>query len=161
MRLSELITALVDRFYFWPVSALLPRQVFRYAACGGMNLVFGWLCYFVVYNFVLDKTLVDLGVVAVSAHIATMLLIFPVTFLTGFWLNSRVAFRRSPLSTDTQLVRYLLSVAGSVVVNYFCLKIFVELCGFWATPSQILASFVTMAYSFLAAKYFTFRHAEE
>lgn len=50
---------------------------------------------------------------------------------------------------------------GSVVVNYLCLKLFVDVCGFWATPSQMLASLITMVYSYLAAKYFTFRHAAE
>ena len=47
-----------------------------------------------------------------------------------------------------------------MVVNYAGLKFFVEFCGLWATPSQMLATFVTMIYSYLAAKYFTFRHAE-
>ena len=69
----------------------------------------------------------------------------------------RSAVRR--FATGTQLFRYLLSVAGSVVVNYLFLKFFVELCGFWATPSQMMASLGTMVYSYLAAKYFTFRNA--
>ena len=99
-------------------------------------MVFGWACYFLLYNFVLDKELLDLGFVAVSPHVAAMLIVFPLTFFTGFWLNRHVAFRRSPLARGTQLFRYLLSVAGSVVVNYLFL-----------------------VYSYLAAKYFTFRNA--
>ena len=118
MRLSELIIRFIDWFYRRPVSALLPRQTFRYAVCGGANVVFGWGCYFLLYNFVLDKELLDLGFIAVSPHVAAMLIVFPLTFFTGFWLNRHVAFRRSPLATGTQLFRYLLSVAGSVVVNY-------------------------------------------
>ena len=161
MSLSESIVGFVDRLYIRPVAAVLPRQMFRYAVCGGANLAFSWVCYFTVYNFLLHKRLIDLGFIVVSSHIATMLLIFPVTFLAGFWLNRQVAFRRSPLPTGTQLVRYLLSVAGSVVVNYACLKLFVELCGLWPTPAQMLSSFVTLVYSFLAAKYFPFRLAEE
>jgi len=106
-----------------------------------------------------DKELLDLGFIAVSPHVAAMLIVFPLTFFPGFWLNRHVAFRRSPLATGTQLFRYLLSVAGSVVVNYLFLKFFVELCGFWATPSQMMASLGTMVYSYLAAKYFTFRNA--
>ena len=64
----------------------------------------------------------------------------------------RSAVRRLPRGRS-------LSVAGSVVVNYLFLKFFVELCGFWATPSQMMASLGTMVYSYLAAKYFTFRNA--
>lgn len=161
MRPSELIIRFVDWFYIKPVAAILPRQTFRYALCGGSNVVLSWICYFLIYNFIIDKELVDLGFVAISPHIATMLIVFPLTFFTGFWLNRYVVFRRSPLPTGTQLFRYLLTVAGSVLVNYVCLKFLVESCGFWATPSQMLATLVTMVYSYLAAKYFTFRHAEK
>lgn len=161
MAVAELIAKTIDWFYVRPVAAILPRQAFRYAVCGGANVVFSWVCYFLVYNFVLDKELLDFGFVAISPHVAAMLIIFPLTFFAGFWLNRNVAFRRSPIPSGTQLFRYLLSVAGSVVVNYFCLKFFVELCGIWATPSQMLATCVTTVYSFFAAKYFTFRHAEK
>ena len=160
MRISELIIRFIDWFYRKPVAAILPRQTFRYIVCGGANVVFSWVCYFLVYNFVLDKEQLDLGFVVVSAYVATMLLIFPFTFFTGFWLNRYVTFRHSPLPTGTQLFRYLLSIGGSVIVNYAGLKFFVEFCGLWATPSQMLATFVTMIYSYLAAKYFTFRYAE-
>lgn len=56
MRLSELIIRFIDWFYRRPVSALLPRQTFRYAVCGGANVVFGWGCYFLLYNFVLERS---------------------------------------------------------------------------------------------------------
>ena len=79
MRLSELIIRFIDWFYHRPVSALLPRQTFRYAVCGGANVVFGWGCYFLLYNFVLDKELLDLGFIAVSPHVAAMLIVFPLT----------------------------------------------------------------------------------
>lgn len=160
MRITELIIKTIDWFYIRPVAAFVPRQVFRYAVCGGVNVVTGWAVYFVIYNFLLDKQLLDLGFIVISPYVAAMLITFPVTFFLGFWLNRNVAFRKSPLSSNTQLVRYALSVAGSVGVNYVSLKLFVEVCGFWATPSQMLATCITTVYSFLAAKYFTFRHAE-
>ncbi|WP_295940503.1 GtrA family protein [uncultured Alistipes sp.] len=159
MRLSEQIIRIIDWFYVPPVAALVSRQTFRYTVCGCVNVVFSWVCYYLVYNFVIDKELVDLGFIAISPHIATLLVIFPFTFLSGFWLNRYVTFRQSPLRTRIQLFRYLLAVAGSVVLNYFCLKLFVDVWGFWATPSQMLATLVTMIYSYLAAKYFTFRNA--
>lgn len=161
MPVSERIIRLIDLCYVKPVAVVVPRQVFRYAACGLLNVVFGWVCYFLIYHFVLRERMVGLGVTAVSPHVAAMLLTFPLIFFAGFWLNRHVAFRRSPLPGGVQFVRYALSVAGSVVVNYVCLKLFVEGFGFWATPSQMLATCVTTVYSFFAAKYFTFRHAGE
>ena len=72
-----------------------------------------------------------------------------------------VAFRRSPIGAGTQLLRYLLSVAGSVLLTYAGLKFFVEVCGVWPTPAKMVTTLLTTVYSFLAAKYFTFRHAEK
>lgn len=159
MRLSELFIRIIDRFYLKPVAWLVPRQTFRYAVCGGGNVVLGWVCYFLVYNYVVDKQFLDLGFVVVSPHVAALAMVFPITFFAGFWLNRYVAFRWSPLTTATQLTRYALTVAGSLLLNYACLKVLVETCGLWATPSQVIASCIVMAYSYLAAKYFTFRNA--
>ena len=69
MRISELIIRFIDWFYRKPVAAILPRQTFRYIVCGGANVVFSWVCYFLVYNFVLDKEQLDLGFVVVSAYV--------------------------------------------------------------------------------------------
>ncbi|MBQ5619538.1 MAG: GtrA family protein, partial [Alistipes sp.] len=72
-----------------------------------------------------------------------------------------VAFKSSPLSGQSQLFRYALSIVGSILLTYAGLKLFVEVCGFWPTPSKVLTTILTVIYSFLAAKYFTFRGALE
>ena len=162
MRLAEGITRLIDRFYFRPVAAILPRQVFRYAACGGFTyLIFDPVCYALLYNFLVGYRFFDLGFVVISPHISAMVLVFPCTFFVGFWLNRYVAFRQSPLGAGTQLFRYLLSIGGSILLTYAGLKLFVEVCGIWPTPAKLLTTLLTTVYSFLAAKYFTFRHAEK
>ena len=72
-----------------------------------------------------------------------------------------MAFRRAPKGAWTQHLRYLLSVAGSLLLTYAGLKFFVEVCGVWPTPAKMVTTLLTTVYSFLAAKYFTFRHAEK
>lgn len=161
MRFSEWIVRAIDWFYIRPVASLLPRQTFRYAVCGGVNyLLLDPFYYFLIYNYVVAYRYFDLGFVVLSPHIAAMLLVFPITFYNGFWLNRNVAFRFSPLRTRTQLARYALSVAGSVVLTYAGLKFFVEVCRLWPTPAKMLTTILTTVYSFLAAKYFSFRQAE-
>lgn len=161
MRLSERIIRLVDWFYIPPVAAFVPRQVFRYAVCGGVNfLLLDPFFYFLIYNYIVGYRFIDLGFVVVSPYIAALLLVFPITFFNGFWLNRHVAFRRSPVPRGTQLFRYTLSIGGSLLMNYGCMKFFVGVCGIWPTPSKLLTTIITTVYSFLAAKYFTFRHAE-
>lgn len=113
--------------------------------------------YFLIYHYLVAERFIDLGMVVVSPHIASLILVFPITFLNGFWLNRNVAFRSSTLKTHTQLVRYLLSVVGAIGINYLCMKLFVEGFHIWATPSKLLTTVISSLYSFLAAKYFTFR----
>lgn len=158
--LALFITRAADAFYWHRLEGLVPRQLFRYAFCGGLNLLLDAVWYFAIYHFLIgEERLVDLGPVVVSAPIASLFVVFPITFFTGFWLNRNVAFRRSPLGTRTQLLRYGVSVAGSVVLNYLCMKLLVEVAGVWPTPAKVVTSGLSAVYSFLAARCFTFRGA--
>lgn len=161
MLLSDRITRLIDLGYRGPVAALVPRQTYRYALCGGINMVLDALWYALLYNFVIAHRFIDLGVVVLSPHIASMILVFPITFFNGFWLNRHIAFRGSALPPRQQLGRYALSIAGSVLLTYAGLKCFVELCGLWPTPSKVLTTLITVVYSYLVAKYYTFRGCEK
>ncbi|MEG1672856.1 MAG: GtrA family protein [Alistipes sp.] len=160
MALARLITKLIDVFYIPLVAHLMPLQLFRYAVCGALTMALDITWYTLFYNFVFDRVNLDLGLLVISPHIAAMLLVFPITFMNGFWLNSHVAFHSSsPLTTRAQLVRYALSVVGSILLTYGCIKFFVEVCHFWPFFSKIFTNVITVIYSFLAAKYFTFRPA--
>ena len=55
--ISQIITKIID-FFYRPFSKYIPQQLFRYAACGGGNMVLDWVLYFVVYNFVVGHELV-------------------------------------------------------------------------------------------------------
>ncbi|MBE6196738.1 MAG: GtrA family protein [Rikenellaceae bacterium] len=156
-RAADTIRRGIDLFYVGPLKRLFPRELFRYAACGGMNMALDALYYYLIYHYLVAERFVDLGFVVISPHIASLMAVFPITFLNGFWLNRHVAFRSSTLRTGTQLSRYLVSVAGAILLNYLCMKCFVEGLHIWATPSKLLTTAVSSVYSFLAAKYFTFR----
>ena len=157
---AQRLTKIVDFFYIRPVRAVIPLQTFRYAICGGVNLGLNWVLYAVLYNFILDKEIVRLGFVAISPYIAAVLVVFPITFVTGFWLQKHIAFKYSPLRGRTQLFRYLISVLGSVLLNYLLLKFFVEAVHLYPTPSQAVTSLLIIGYSYLMQKYFTFRGCE-
>lgn len=162
MTFARRLTRLIDFFYLKPLRNLLPLQTFRYAVCGGANMGLDLLLYFVLYNFVLDKQIVRIGnIVAVSPHIAAFLIVFPVTFFTGFWLNRHIAFHGSPLRGRVQLFRYLLSVGGSILLNYLCLKLFVEVIGLYPTPSKAVTTAISVVYSYAMQKYFSFRGCAE
>ena len=163
--ISQIITKIID-FFYRPFSKYIPQQLFRYAACGGGNMVLDWVLYFVVYNFVvghelvyitLPNSLIALSPLCLTPHIMSLLIVFPITLLTGFLLNKYVTFTQSSLSGYRQLWRYILIVIVNLLVNYLGLKLLVEFCGFYPTPSKMIITIVTVVISFFGQKYFSFK----
>lgn len=154
-----LIIRTVDWFYF-PFLRFVPPEIFRYAATGGVNTLFDLLLYFVFYRFVLDKQIVDLGFVAISPHIAAFLMVFPITFLSGFILAKYVTFSASELRGRIQLFRYGVTVFGAIILNYVFLKLFVEYFGWYATFSKGVTTVIVVIYSYLSQRYFSFKTAQ-
>jgi putative flippase GtrA len=165
---AQIITKIVD-FFYRPFRKYIPQQLFRYAACGGGNMVLDWVLYFILYNFVVGHDLVYIslpfssqwsvvsGQVCLTPHILTLLTVFPITLLTGFWLNKYVTFTQSSLRGYKQLWRYILIVAVNLLVNYLGLKLLVEVCGIYPTPSKMIVTIITVVISFFGQKYFSFR----
>ena len=157
MAIAEKISHVVDSLYIRRLESVISRQLFRYGVCGATNMALDTLWYYIIYHYIIALRYIDLGVVVVSPHIASLIIVFPITFLTGFWLNRHVAFQVTAYRTRGQLIRYALSVIGAILLNYVLMKLFVEHCHIWATPSKMLTTVISSVYSFLAAKYFTFR----
>ncbi len=161
-KLAQIITKIID-FVYSPFQNYVPKQLFRYAACGGGNMVLDWVLYFLTYNFVIGHDLVYFQLSALdyqlclTPHIASLCIVFPVTLLTGFWLNKYVTFTQSTLHGARQLSRYIMIVALNLAINYFGLKLLVETLGWYPTPSKICITLFTVIISFLGQKYFTFR----
>mgnify|MGYP003451727532 CR=1 FL=1 len=125
MQLAQAIGRLIDFFYVRPFTGIMSKQMFRYAACGGGNMLLDLVWYFLIYHYVVAERYIDLGVVVMSPHVASLVVVFPITFLTGFWLNRNVAFCATEVGSGRQLLKYALSVVGSILLNYICIKLFV------------------------------------
>lgn len=170
-RIAQIITNFIH-FLYRPFQRIFPEQLFRYAVCGGANLVFDWVLYFLVYNFVFAAglhsahELVYISLpgwfplqytICITPHIASLCVVFPITLMTGFWLNRHVTFTGSSIRGRKQLIRYILIVALNLFINYAGLKLTVELLGWYPTPSKVIITLVTVAVSFFAQKYYSFR----
>ena len=162
-QLAQIITKIID-FFYPPFRKIMSEQLFRYAACGGGNLVLDWVLYFLIYNFVIGHDLINLQFTiynlqfsqAITPHIATLCIVFPITLLTGFWLQKYVTFTGSNLRGIRQLGRYILIVFINLAINYFGLKLCVEILGWYPTPSKMFITLITVAVSYLGQKHFTF-----
>ena len=150
------IFAVLDVFYPL-VKRFMPLQTYHYAACGGSNTVLSLLIYFVSYNYILDKQVLDLGFIAFQPHIAALFISFIITFPIGFYLSMYVTFQGSYLKRRVQFFRYFIVIMGCMVINYICLKIFVEYFGWFPTPSQMLTTAVVILFNYFSQRHFSFR----
>jgi putative flippase GtrA len=155
-KFPTVVIALLDWFHK-PFSKIIPTETFRYAAMGGFNTFLDIFLYFICYNFVLNKQMVDLGIMTMSPHIASFVFVFPITFSSGFLASKYITFTSSELKGRIQLFRYGVAVAGSILLNYVLLKLFVESFHIWPTVSKMLTTIVVVAYSYVVQRYYTFK----
>ena len=139
----------------------MPIKTYRYAVCGGGNLVLDTILYFIFYQFIFDKQNVDLHFVVLSSHIASLFFVFPITFVTGFLLNKHIAFKDSTLPSNVQFFRYFIVAMGAIILSYLSMKFFVDLLDFYPTPSKFITIFITVSYSYILQNKFSFKLVEE
>jgi putative flippase GtrA len=152
---KDKIIAFID-FFYPPFSKLMPEQTFRYAACGGANTVLGLTLFKILLVFVFKGENVDLGFYTLKPHNAALFISFCVNFAVGFILMKYVVFVDSNLKGRIQLFRYGLSFVFNLTLNYFILKIFVEVFGWWPFLSQCLTTGIIITVSYLSQKHFSF-----
>ncbi|MDR0742756.1 MAG: GtrA family protein [Tannerella sp.] len=150
------IQGIID-FTYPPFRKFISPQLYRYGICGGANVVFDWVLYFFVYNFVIQYRDIDLRIVTLSPHIATLILIFPVITFSGFLLQKYVTFTASNRRGSIQLARYLMIVLINLLINYAGLKVFVDGFAFYPTPSKMIITLITVVCSYIGQKKFTFK----
>ena len=153
---GKFISDIID-FFYPPFRRYFSLQFFRYGVSGAGNMVFDWLLYSFVYNVVLQKQMLNLGLVTLSSPIAALFITFPITLFTGFLLQKYVTFSASEMRGHKQLVRYMLVVALNLVINYTGLKILNGVLGLWPLASKMIITVITTLFSYFSQKKFTFR----
>ena len=153
---KDKIIAFID--FFYPLfRKLMPEQTFRYAACGGANTVLGLALFKILLVFVFKYENVELGFYTLKQHNAALFISFCVNFMVGFLLMRYVVFVDSNLKGRIQFFRYGLTFVFNLVLNYFLLKIFVEVFGWWPFLSQCLTTLIIVTISYLSQKHFSFK----
>ena len=144
--------------FFYPVfRKLMPLHTFRYAACGGANVFLDIFLYFICYNFVLHKQILNLGFIAFEPYTAAFLLSFIVTFPVGFLLSRHIVWTDSLVLWHVQLFRYFVVVLINLCLNYIFIKLFVEFMHFYPTVAKLLTTVIVIIFSYLSQKHFTFK----
>ena len=120
--------------WFYPLfSKVMSREFYYYLASGGINTVLNWVFYFIIYNYIVAKQEVSLGWLVMSPHIASLVIVTPITLTIGF---------------------------ANFAISYLSMKFWVEAVGLWATPSNMLTTIITTIFSYLMQKFYSFRMSE-
>ena len=154
--IGKWITKLVD-FFYPPFRKYISLQLFRYGVTGVANMIFDWVLFFVTYHYILNKEMLHLGFVTLSSYIAAMLIVFPISFSTGFLLQKYVTFSASKLKSRKQITRYFSVVVANLLINYLGLKLLVDVLFLFATPSKMIITILTTIFSYISQKKFTFK----
>ena len=158
--LKNTMLEVVD-FFYPPFKKIMPLQTFRYAACGGGNMVLNLVIYAITYNFILKKQIVYTPVMAISPHIAAYIISFFVTFPIGFYLSMFVVFPESYLRKRIQLFRYFTVVIICIILNYVLLKLFVDVWKWYPTPSMFVNTVLIVTFSYFSQRHFSFKKVKE
>lgn len=154
--IRRIILQIID-FFYQPFARIMPRQTFRYLACGGGNTALDILLYFICYNFILHQQMVHLPFIDISAHIAALFMSMAVTFPTGFLLSKYVVFSESNIRGRVQLFRYFVLVGICILLNYSFMKLFVDRLHLYPTVGKICTTALVVTFSYLTQKKFTFK----
>lgn len=153
---GNFIRVIID-FFYPPFRKFMTLQFFRYGVTGASNLVFDWVLYFIVYNFVLQHNMLDLGFVTLSSHIAALAIKFPIVLLSGFLLQKYVTFSGSNLHGRVQLFRYTVVFFVNLLICYVGIKLLVEALHVYPSVANMIISIVTIFISYFSQKQYTFR----
>jgi len=158
-KVQKLIITLLDIFY--PIfKPFFNKQTYYYLACGGGNTLFALVLYYLIYNNLLHQEDLDLYIITFKAHMASLFLTTAITFPIGFYLTKFIVWSDSNLETKKQFFRHFAFLIFGTVLNYFLLKLFVEILEWWAMPSQILTTVIIVIFSYLTQKYISFKKVD-
>jgi putative flippase GtrA len=155
-KLAQFITWWIDLFY--PLAKkFMPLQTFRYASCGVANVGLDIILYYISFQFILKKQILNLGFIAFEPYIAAILMAFCITFPIGFFLSKYVVWTQSNIKGKTQFFRYFLLIMANLFLNYVFIKLMVEGLNFYPTIAKMITTVIVIIFSYLTQKHFTFK----
>jgi len=148
-------------FFYAPFKKYIPLQTFRYAACGGANTALDITLFSISYNFILKRHDLVFSSFTLTAPVAALFMALSISLPSGFYLNRYVVFPQTGLKGHTQFTRYIIVTTVCIFLNYLFLKFFINVLGFYPTPSKIVTTLFVIAFSYTTQTYFFFKPKKE
>lgn len=129
----------------------------RYIISGGTATGVDVVSFFIIYNYILQKSNLEFGHIHIGAHIASLCASFTLGLITNFLITKYFVFSESNIRGREQFVRYILVAAITFVGNYFMMKLLVDVFSVWPTMARLVAVGTIAILSFRLHKVFTFK----
>jgi putative flippase GtrA len=160
-QVRHIILGFID-FFHQPFAKWINEQTFRYLACGGTNTVLDIIVYYISFHYIFLEQPFLIAGMAIGPHIAAFMMSFSISFPSGFILSRYIVFPESASTRKrVQILKYALLVAVCILLNYIFLKLFVEVLGFYPTPSKALTTVLVAIFSYFSQRNFTFKAKEQ
>jgi putative flippase GtrA len=158
--IQKIFKGVIDLIY--PLfKSFMPKQLFRYAFCGGFAVMVDITVFFVSYNFVFGKELVHFSNYVLQPHTAAFIVAFLCSFPVGFFLQKYITFTNSNLRGRVQLFRYILIVIICFLMNYYGIKTLVEQYHIFPTLAKMIVTVFVVAFSYFAQRHFSFKEQKK
>ena len=102
-----------------------------------------------------------LSINSLEPHTAAFFCAFCITFPIGFLLSKYIVWTTSIVKSHVQLFRYFVIVIMNLFFNLFFIKLLVEYFHFYPTIAKIITTTISVLFSYLSHKHFTFKVDKE
>ncbi len=135
-------------------------KVIRFFLSAGIATLVDVLIYFAVINYIFHYQRVKINGYSASAHNFSLCISYSCGVVINFLLNKYAVFSESNIAGRKQFRRFALIAFLGFFANYSLLRLFVEVFGFYPTPSRIASALSLGVASYYVHKLFTFKIKE-
>ena len=139
---------------------IINNKVIRFFLSAGVATLVDVLIYFGVINYILNYQRINIGSYSASAHNFSLCISYSCGVVVNFLLNKYAVFSESNIAGRKQFRRFALIAFLGFFANYALLRLFVEIVGFYPTPSRIASALSLGVASYYVHKLFTFKIKE-
>jgi putative flippase GtrA len=136
--------------------SVLPKSTFRYLACGGSNAILDFILFYLIYNYILKSLNLQISFWTITPHIASLFFSLIITMPIGYLLSKHIVFRTESKNKE-QLLRYIIVVLISMILNYLLMKLFVEKLYFSPILSKISTTLFIIIFNYIGQKKIAFQ----
>ncbi len=133
------------------------NNVVRFFLSAGVATLVDVIVYFITINYFIKESRVQIGNYSASDHNFALCISYSFGVVVNFLLTKYAVFNESELGGVKQFRRFALIAFLGFFANYGLLRLFVEVFGFYPTPSRIIAALSLGVASYYVHKLFTFK----